>query len=170
MQMCFQQVSAYFAPYTDQSLTPSALQDVRMTFAIIQRAWRPIAREQLTRALFSDSSIDVSKTSSCAEVSERTGAPRPESVKPHRTSIEFLPLARFFTTQRVDDPCALWYVLTAAALLAFHKEALIGELWRYLSAQCSCEKTQLALARRLREACLKSSVLVGFPRVGSLPP
>jgi hypothetical protein len=56
--------------------------------------------------------------------------------------------------------------LTTALLLAFHKEKLIGELWTYLSsaAPTGDDDRLLATARHIREASLKASTLVGFPR------
>lgn len=61
----------------------------------------------------------------------------------------------------------LWYVLTAAVLLSYHKEKLIGELWAYVTSELrdDDDEVRLSVARRIREACLKSSTLVGFPRV-----
>ena len=68
---------------------------------------------------------------------------------------------------------SLWYVVVAAALLAFHHEPGVGQLWRYISglygerAGSKTEQEQATIARRIRESCLKSSVLVGFPRVST---
>lgn len=66
----------------------------------------------------------------------------------------------------------LWYILTTAVLLSFHKEKLTGDLWTYLSSSASSSDSEsrneddlLAIARRIRESCLKASTLVGFPRV-----
>ncbi|KAL6240446.1 hypothetical protein RBB50_012647 [Rhinocladiella similis] len=65
----------------------------------------------------------------------------------------------------------LWYILTTAVLLSFHKEKLTGDLWTYLSSSASSSDSEsrneddlLAIARRIRESCLKASTLVGFPR------
>lgn len=86
--------------------------------------------------------------------------------------------------QFATDPSgasSLWYILTTAILLAFHKEKLIGDLWTYLARTCHNEdhaddngniaaaedEKLLVTARRIREACLKASTLVGFPRVGN---
>lgn len=91
----------------------------------------------------------------------------------------------------VVDP-SLWYVLTTAVLLAFHKEQLVQDLWTYLAnsgthhtnddegrqhddptntggiqAQAEEEQRLLSTARKVREACLKASTLVGFPRVST---
>ncbi|KAL2432387.1 hypothetical protein ABEF95_007351 [Exophiala dermatitidis] len=88
----------------------------------------------------------------------------------------------------VVDP-SLWYVLTTSVLLAFHKEQLVQDLWTYLAnsgthhtnndegrqhddptntggiqAQAEEEQRLLSTARKIREACLKASTLVGFPR------
>ncbi|EXJ79862.1 hypothetical protein A1O3_08147 [Capronia epimyces CBS 606.96] len=80
------------------------------------------------------------------------------------------------------SPSPLWYILTTAVLLAFHKEKLIGDLWTYLARPRRGEshdddddddddieaeeeeESLMVIARRIREACLKASTLVGFPR------
>jgi hypothetical protein len=64
----------------------------------------------------------------------------------------------------------LWYILTTAVLLSFHKEKLVADLWTYLAAGEGGEGDRdrdhlLVVARRIRESCLKASTLVGFPRV-----
>lgn len=80
---------------------------------------------------------------------------------------QFLPLL----SPAPPESTAVWYILTTAVLLSFHKEKLIGDLWTYLAAHTADgedEEQLLAIARRIREACLKASTLVGFPRVGVL--
>jgi len=65
------------------------------------------------------------------------------------------------------DLSSLWYILTTAVLLSFHKEKLTGALWTYLATNAESpgnEEQLLGIARRIREACLKASTLVGFPR------
>ena len=64
----------------------------------------------------------------------------------------------------------LWYILTTAVLLSYHKEKFIGELWAYVTSELGDDddEERLSVARRIREACLKSSTLVGFPRVSQL--
>jgi hypothetical protein len=81
--------------------------------------------------------------------------------------LDFSILQSLFSKISSTDPeqSPLWYILTTAVLLSFHKERLIGELWMFLMTQIHDQDGQLAAARRLREACLKSSTLVGFPRV-----
>ncbi|KAI2054576.1 hypothetical protein LOZ43_003941 [Ophidiomyces ophidiicola] len=60
---------------------------------------------------------------------------------------------------------SLWYVVATAALLSFHQEPAVGELWKYINNLSALnEDTKIAIARRIRECCLKASVLVGFPR------
>ncbi|KAK6373521.1 hypothetical protein LTS17_008013 [Exophiala oligosperma] len=84
-------------------------------------------------------------------------------------SLDYSTLQQLFAD---SSSSPLWYILTTAILLSFHKERLTGDLWRYLSSSASIsEETQdrneddlLAIARRIRESCLKSSTLVGFPR------
>ncbi|EFR04532.1 hypothetical protein MGYG_07537 [Nannizzia gypsea CBS 118893] len=61
---------------------------------------------------------------------------------------------------------AVWYVVVAAALMAFHREAAVGALWEHIvsTRPTSTEEERALIARRIRESCLKASVLVGFPR------
>lgn len=85
---------------------------------------------------------------------------------PQRRKLDFSILESFFsqaTTKDTEPP--LWYILAAAVLLALHKEKLIGELWNHVTRDLAGEEEQLlSVARRIREACLKASTLVGFPR------
>ncbi|KAM5432488.1 hypothetical protein McanMca71_004362 [Microsporum canis] len=61
---------------------------------------------------------------------------------------------------------AVWYIVVAAALMAFHREAAVGALWEHIASthKSSSEEEKAVIARRIRESCLKASVLVGFPR------
>ncbi|KAL2365567.1 hypothetical protein RJZ56_001499 [Blastomyces dermatitidis] len=88
-------------------------------------------------------------------------------------SIDFTRLSTLIPDQSATGVNSLWYIVATAALLAFHKEAAVGELWKYISQRCESEgdiggvdatTRQLSIARRIRESCLKASVLVGFPR------
>ncbi|KAK2752890.1 hypothetical protein FQN54_008043 [Arachnomyces sp. PD_36] len=64
----------------------------------------------------------------------------------------------------VSDASSIWYVVTTAALLGLNRQSSIGQLWKYISDQCDHDTSRmLPIARRIRESCLKSSVLVGFP-------
>ena len=87
--------------------------------------------------------------------------------------LDFQTLETIFKREASADspPCSpsLWYILTTALLLAYHKEKLVGSLWKHLSNNTAPSKTKtdaalLAIARIIREACLKASTLVGFPR------
>lgn len=62
---------------------------------------------------------------------------------------------------------AVWYIVVAAALMAFHQESAVGALWEHIvsTRRSSTEEEKALIARRIRESCLKASVLVGFPRV-----
>lgn len=62
---------------------------------------------------------------------------------------------------------AVWYIVVAAALMAFHQESAVGALWEHIVSTrgSSTEEEKALIARRIRESCLKASVLVGFPRV-----
>ncbi|OAL69107.1 hypothetical protein A7D00_6866 [Trichophyton violaceum] len=61
---------------------------------------------------------------------------------------------------------AVWYIVVAAALMAFHQESAVGALWEHIVSTrgSSTEEEKALIARRIRESCLKASVLVGFPR------
>lgn len=61
---------------------------------------------------------------------------------------------------------SLAYVYAAAALLAFAAEKRIAELWQQIAvSHAGNPSAQATAARRVREALLKASPLVGFPRV-----
>ncbi|EXJ72177.1 uncharacterized protein A1O5_04681 [Cladophialophora psammophila CBS 110553] len=164
-------------------------------FTIFARAWTaspprrtnmhsiaslPTAEDE--ESIVSSSSSDgthtpssLSSSSSTTTIST-TSAPSSDIARTKlatRAKVDFSLLEYVFAQGSVvEAPSSspLWYILTTALLLAFHKEKLIEELWTYLStryAVCSQEKETadlLAVARRIREACLKASTLVGFPR------
>lgn len=81
--------------------------------------------------------------------------------------IDFSRISRIIKSDRgVVDASSIWYVVATAALLGLNRQSAIEQLWKYISDQCDHDKSKmLAIARRIREACLKSSVLVGFPHV-----
>ncbi|KIW27189.1 uncharacterized protein PV07_06951 [Cladophialophora immunda] len=123
----------------------------------------------------SDGTYTPSSVSSSTTTISTTSAPSADiaMVKPAtRGKVDFSVLEDIFaqeTAAETPGSSPLWYILTTALLLAFHKEKLIGELWAYLSgrdvaAQDGEPGDLLAVARRIREACLKASTLVGFPR------
>ncbi|KAK4936425.1 hypothetical protein LTR10_022699 [Elasticomyces elasticus] len=95
----------------------------------------------------------------------------PPSTITRKARLDFSRLQDLFsTTDTSSNPSArspLWYILTTAVLLSFHKEKLVGDLWTYLASDHDTHQSDdafLAVARRIREACLKASTLVGFPR------
>lgn len=86
--------------------------------------------------------------------------------------LDFSALQKLFSDESRSglEESPLWYILTTAVLLSYHKEKLIGDLWTYLIRQVQDDDELLAVARRIREACIKSSTLVGFPRVSEKQP
>lgn len=63
-----------------------------------------------------------------------------------------------------------WYVYAGLIFQANDDMDHIKTLWNYLAESTLKEQDQFAKARKLREALLKASVLVGFPKVRSSPP
>ncbi|OAP61063.1 hypothetical protein AYL99_03264 [Fonsecaea erecta] len=123
----------------------------------------------------SDGTHTPSSLSSSTTTVSVTSAPLTDmaTIKPApRGKIDFSVLEHVFakeTATETPSSSPLWYILATALLLAFHKEKLIGKLWTYLSqrevrAHDAETGHLLATARRIREACLKASTLVGFPR------
>ncbi len=107
---------------------------------------------------------------SASSVSEKEAATIHTVRKLDFSSLQDLfPLAQ--SSAEHPEPSSLWYILTTAVLLSFHKERLTGALWTYLATNTESPQTEeqlLGIARRIRESCLKASTLVGFPRV-SIP-
>jgi hypothetical protein len=64
----------------------------------------------------------------------------------------------------VESP---WYLYVGVILESTGEISHITELWSFLKHHFPAEDAQLRAARRLREALLKTSVLVGFPRVNT---
>ena len=64
-------------------------------------------------------------------------------------------------------PPAPWYVYSALIFQANDHMDLIANLWDYVALKTPGTENQLKKARKLREALLKASVLVGFPKVGT---
>lgn len=80
-------------------------------------------------------------------------------------------LQSLFPADSRGQEYGVWYVYAGCSLLCFAKEKQVGELWKQLTGIIGDDDTKLATAaRRLREGLLKSSPLVGFPRVSHLPP
>jgi hypothetical protein len=60
-----------------------------------------------------------------------------------------------------------WYCYAAVVFQVHDKMELVGQTWRYVLEYTKDEEDQLRKARQMREALLKASVLVGFPKVSS---
>jgi len=58
-----------------------------------------------------------------------------------------------------------WYGYAAVVFQVHDKMELIGQTWRFVLEHTKDEEDQLRIARQIREALLKASVLVGFPKV-----
>ncbi|KIW12478.1 hypothetical protein PV08_09755 [Exophiala spinifera] len=115
----------------------------------------------------------ISTASSATQGTSTSSVSDSESTPVGRVKpLDFSALQQFFPDHSSSP---LWYILTTAILLSFHKEKLTGDLWAYLFSRTSPlparsqaparnEDDLLAIARRIRESCLKASTLVGFPR------
>lgn len=64
-----------------------------------------------------------------------------------------------------QNPRSPWYIYAAVTIVGVASVQHVTELWKYLASKHHDEDSRLIIARRLREALLKSSPLVGFPRV-----
>lgn len=58
-----------------------------------------------------------------------------------------------------------WYCYAAVVFQVQDKMDFVGQTWRYVLEHTKVEEDQLRIARQMREALLKASVLVGFPKV-----
>lgn len=118
-------------------------------------------------------SASFSSTASSSSSSEEQSTDNTQQTRTTREDLDFSKLSQMILDESPTGTQSIWYVMTAAALLAFHHEPGVGDLWAYISRLMrggrSTEDEQIAVARRIREACLKASVLVGFPRVCSIP-
>ncbi|KAL2009380.1 hypothetical protein VTN00DRAFT_7574 [Thermoascus crustaceus] len=95
---------------------------------------------------------------------ENTDTDNTQRTRTRRKELDFSKLSQLIPDESATGTQSLWYVVTTAALLAFHHEPGVGELWAYISRLAQTEEQQITIARRIRESCLKASVLVGFPR------
>jgi hypothetical protein len=71
-------------------------------------------------------------------------------------------LAGLYQGQDADFP---WYCYVALVFQVNDQMELVGQTWRAVLSRTKDEKEQLRAARQIREALLKASVLVGFPKV-----
>lgn len=62
-----------------------------------------------------------------------------------------------------------WYVYAGLIFQANDHMEHIKTLWEYLADNTPTEEVQFVKARKFREALLKASVLVGFPKVRHSP-
>ena len=60
-----------------------------------------------------------------------------------------------------------WYCYAAVVFQVHDNMDFVGQTWRYVLEHTEEEEDQLSIARQIREALLKASVLVGFPKVSS---
>lgn len=62
-----------------------------------------------------------------------------------------------------------WYVYAGLVFQVNDRMDLIASTWRYMKSTTPNPKDLIVKARKLREAMLKASVLVGFPKVSLIP-
>lgn len=82
-------------------------------------------------------------------------------------SMDFAKLEGLFPEVQ-DSTKAIWYIYAGVVLEVTSHPEYIDGLWKHVIKNESDEKTQLILARRLRETFLKTCVLAGFPRVSAI--
>lgn len=154
-------------PWTSQSQKKHA--DIKTSNTVVD--------DMASKENFTDQGGDVSKSTSSSSIksmasSQTSHASSQTSLhnSKRRDKIDFSSLQHLIpdSQKKAAGDSPLWYILTTALLLSFHKEKLVGDLWSFLAHLIADTDAQLAAARRMREACLKSSTLVGFPRV-SIP-
>jgi hypothetical protein len=71
-------------------------------------------------------------------------------------------LAGLYQGQTKDFP---WFCYAALVFQVNDKMDLVGQTWEAVLERTKGEEDQLRVARQMREALLKASVLVGFPKV-----
>ncbi|KAF2168719.1 hypothetical protein M409DRAFT_65144 [Zasmidium cellare ATCC 36951] len=74
---------------------------------------------------------------------------------------EFFQQLESLFPKAADSP---WYVYAALVFQANDRMELISSTWRYVQSTTSKAEDQIVKARKMREALLKASVLVGFPK------
>lgn len=72
---------------------------------------------------------------------------------------------RQLESQFPGGPQSPWFVYAILILQANDHMDLIGSTWEYVKSETPDEDELLVKARKMREALLKASVLVGFPKV-----
>lgn len=129
-------------------------------------AWRL----RLVQRHMQNNSISTASSSSASPASSSSSASTTPQLTAQQRRIDFSVLSQLMPNEANTTSTSVWYVVATAALLSFHQEPAVGELWKYINSLNGDPTTRVAIARRIRECCLKASVLVGFPRVRVLPP
>jgi hypothetical protein len=73
-------------------------------------------------------------------------------------------LATLYSGEDSEFP---WYCYTVLVFQVNDQMDLVGETWKGVLKHMDGDFNQLKVARQMREALLKASVLVGFPKVRS---
>lgn len=76
-----------------------------------------------------------------------------------------LDIEKLLNTLKGQVPNDLWFVYAGLVFQANDRMDYIGKTWDYILKHTPNQEEQVVKARKLREALLKSSVLVGFPKV-----
>ena len=80
--------------------------------------------------------------------------------------LDFTAITRDYPALAADDPVlSPWYIYVGVVLESTGECDYITELWNFLADYFKGQDQLLKAARRLREGLLKTSVLVGFPKV-----
>lgn len=123
-------------------------------------------------------SIDASSVSS--DQSGLDAAERPSILndksdfKPYRDAfddekeLDFEHLSNFTPEPDKTTCWENWYLPVTAALLAFHHEKAVSFLWEHISRTRANDEDPHYVTKateRITDACLKSAVIVGLPRV-----
>lgn len=74
-------------------------------------------------------------------------------------------IERFLAMLECQFPNDSWFVYASLVFQANDRMDYIGRTWDYVLKHTPSQGEQVIKARKLREALLKSSVLVGFPKV-----
>lgn len=76
-----------------------------------------------------------------------------------------LDIEKLLNTLECQFPNDLWFVYAGLVFQANDHMDYIGKTWNYVLKHTPNQEEQVVKARKLREALLKSSVLLGFPKV-----
>lgn len=82
------------------------------------------------------------------------------------SQIDFAALINLFPSDSIYVTSSGWVAIASTVLLGFGKEPLVADLIaEALSQTAGDDQKQATAMRKVREAMLKASPLVGFPRV-----